>query len=87
LFAVDRGDAGQVKMATYVYQCKKGHVIEISHGMNEIVGLWCAECGERMHRKPQRFRFYNNPVDTLLRKYGEEKFNEYKRRTANGRRK
>lgn len=54
-------------MPTYVYACKdKDHPVkETVHKMSEDPEILCETCKTKMHRKPQRMRFYINPFDVL----------------------
>jgi hypothetical protein len=70
----------------YVYRCPKEESDQDEHhprqevqcsinNLDELV-VEC-ECGEEMHRVPQSFDFYNDPVRTLT-SWGRENFNRYR---------
>lgn len=74
-------------MPTYVYGCKQhpDYRPEVVHAFAEEPLIVCPECGERMRRVPQAFRYYMNPGLLLLDKM-RDKFVDYrKRRQAHGR--
>lgn len=43
-------------MPEYIYRCKEGHEVTVSHGMTEIVNVVCSTCGGHMKRRPQPVR-------------------------------
>ncbi len=55
-------------MPVYVYACSthKTHRKEVIHSVSEEPQVSCGLCGEQMHRVPQPFMHYNNPVDTIF---------------------
>ena len=62
-------------MPMYVYGCNKDKThqrVETAHGVNEIVEMWCPDCGAQMHRIPQAFSYYLNPAMVLYDKLDDQ---------------
>ena len=56
-------------MPEYVYGCRdKEHKerVTVAHARFEDPFVPCSECGQAMHRVPQKFRWYHNPGEVLL---------------------
>lgn len=60
-------------MAQYVYACKnKEHPrVTVVHSMGANPTILCDVCKKPMHRVPQGFRFYMNPISTI-REWSEQ---------------
>lgn len=68
----------------YVYGCDCGNREDVVHPMvapHTVVA--CSQCGSWMHRVPQAFTWYHNPVDTLLDKL-DEGYRNYRTKKAKG---
>ena len=66
-------------MAEYIYGCKnKEHPrVMMVHGMTEIIDIKCETCGKKMHKIPQKFRWYMNPAGIVLDKM-DDKYREWR---------
>lgn len=52
----------------YIYGCDKDKDhprVSIYHGRDEVVHMWCPECGAGMHRIPQTFSYYIDPRNVI----------------------
>jgi hypothetical protein len=58
-------------MPVYIYGDNQGHQVQIAHGMTEVVGVWCPDCGHRMSRIPQRVHAHFPNADPAYRQHQE----------------
>lgn len=73
-------------MPSYIYACKenKKHPRkEVTHGMKEDPVIICDECGSKMSRVPQSFRFYMSPFE-ILADWSDENWRRHKARKKRG---
>lgn len=49
----------------YVYACEADHRKEVTHSVKVNPEITCGECGLVMHRVPQAFTFYNDPIHSF----------------------
>jgi hypothetical protein len=63
----------------YVYGCKdREHPrVDVVHGMTEDPDIWCAVCGEKMHRIPQSFTWGWHPSIGLIEHF-DRRYTEWR---------
>lgn len=69
-------------MPVYIYGCPKSNKHprkEVTHGMHDDPVIQCPACGAKMHRVPQSFRFYMNPLQVLI-DWSDENWRQLKKR-------
>jgi putative FmdB family regulatory protein len=65
-------------MPLYVYRCPNAHEIEVTHKITEDPEVICPECGDKMRRKPQTFRF-SLGAQSILYDWMDENYRWYRK--------